>query len=79
MQIKCARGWPLCKKGEAPFGRLCTARDGGKCMRTFSVAVYGEDGARQLALESRKQMVMMEIGRQAELSRKTHIQHQHSL
>lgn len=57
------------KRGNA-FWAASATRNGKKCMRTFSVTVHGEDGARQLALESRKQMVMKEIERRAELAGK---------
>lgn len=57
------------ERGSAFWAAFAT-RGGRKCMRTFSVAVYGEDGARQLALESRRQMVEKEIRRRAELVEK---------
>jgi hypothetical protein len=58
------------KRKGGPFWAAFATRNGKKYMRTFSVGVYGEDGARQLAVESRKQMVLEEVGRRADLVEK---------
>ena len=63
------------KKRGGPFWAAFATRDGKKCMRRFSVGVYGEEGARQLAIECRKQMVLKEIGRRAELVEKWDLAH----